>query len=62
MNDKLKNEVLEAIDNVLPKRKKLNEAYVVEPKKFTLSTEKLSPKVKSARIIISSSAPPRKTG
>lgn len=50
MNDKLKNEVLEAIDNVLPKRKKLNEAYVVEPKKFTLSTEKLSPKVKSARI------------
>jgi len=46
----LKNDVLKAIDDVLPKRQALNEAYVVEPKKFSLSTEKLSPKVKSARI------------
>jgi Fe-Mn family superoxide dismutase len=46
----LKNDVLKAIDDVLPKRQALNEAYVVEPKKFSLSTEKLSPKVKSTRI------------
>jgi len=50
MRDNLKNEVLEAIDSVLPKKQRINEAYVVEPKKFTLSTEKLSPKVKAARI------------
>lgn len=47
---KLKNEVLKAIDDVLPKKDQLSEAYVVEPKKFSLNTEKLSPKVKKARI------------
>lgn len=47
---KLKNEVLKAIDDVLPKKEQLSEAYVVEPKKFSLNTEKLSPKVKKARI------------
>jgi len=49
-NKNLKNEVLRAIDDVLPKDKPMNEAYVVEPRKFSLNTEKLSPKVKSARI------------
>ena len=47
---KLKNDVIKAIDEVLPKKKKLTEAYVVEPKKFTLNTDKLSPKVKTARL------------
>ena len=51
MNHKnLKSEVLRAIDSVLPQEKSLSEAYVVEPRKFSLSTEKLSPKVKRARI------------
>jgi len=51
MNSKrLKNDVLKAIDDVLPDKERITEAYVVEPRKFTLSTEKLSPKVKSARI------------
>ena len=51
MNKKnLKNEVLKVIDGVLPKNTPVNEAYVVEPRKFSLNTEKLSPKVKSARI------------
>jgi|TARA_R110000824_G_scaffold262213_6_gene450983 superoxide dismutase, Fe-Mn family len=47
---KLKNEVLKAIDDVLPGKKNLLEAYIVEPKKFKLNTEKLSPKVKNARL------------
>tara|TARA_R100000008_G_C3572813_1_gene163300 strand:- start:119 stop:808 length:690 start_codon:yes stop_codon:yes gene_type:complete len=47
---KLKNEVIKAIDDVLPGKQNLSEAYVVEPKKFVLNTEKLSPKVKSARL------------
>jgi|LWDU01.1.fsa_nt_gi Fe-Mn family superoxide dismutase len=47
---KLKNEVLKAIDDVLPRKKNLSESYVVEPKKFKLNTEKLSPKVKDARL------------
>jgi superoxide dismutase, Fe-Mn family len=49
--ENLKNEVLKAIDDALPARKKtLKEAYVVQPEKFVLNTEKLSPKVKSARL------------
>tara|TARA_R110000824_G_scaffold60853_17_gene162461 strand:+ start:296 stop:985 length:690 start_codon:yes stop_codon:yes gene_type:complete len=47
---KLKNEVLKAIDDILPSRKNLKEAYVVEPKKFSLNTENLSDRVKAARI------------
>ena len=51
MNPKnLKNQVIRAIDEVLPAKKVLKEAYVVEPKKFALNTEKLSAKVKKARI------------
>jgi len=50
MKSNIKNDVLRAIDGVLPKRKRLNEAYVVSPRKFQLSTEKLSEKVKAARI------------
>ena len=51
MNKKnLKNEVLRAIDDVLPKSEKLKESYVVQPRNFSLNTEKLSPKVKRARI------------
>ena len=51
MNHKrLKNDVLKAIDSTLPEKQRVTEAYIVEPRKFTLSTEKLSPKVKSARI------------
>ena len=46
----LKNEVLKAIDGILPAKKSINEAYVVQPEKFTLNTEKLSPRVKQARI------------
>lgn len=47
----LKNDVLQTIDEILASTKqKLSEVYVVEPRKFNLSTEKLSPKVKSARI------------
>lgn len=46
----LKNEVLKAIDDILPAKKSINEAYVVQPEKFTLNTEKLSPRVKQARI------------
>lgn len=49
-SENLKNEVLKAIDGVLPSKKSMNEAYVVQPEKFSLNTEKLSPKVKSARI------------
>ena len=49
-NNQLKNEVLLAIDSALPKRKQLREAYVVQPEKFVLNTEKLSPKVKTARL------------
>jgi superoxide dismutase len=49
-NQNLKNEVLRAIDDVLPQDKTMSEAYVVEPRKFTLNTEKLSPKVKKSRI------------
>ena len=47
---KLKSDVLAAIDDVLPAKNKINETYVVEPKRFTLNTEKLSPKVKKARL------------
>jgi len=50
MKTDIKNDVLQAIDDVLPKRKTLREAYVVAPRKFKLNTEKLSEKVKSARI------------
>ncbi len=46
----LKSEVLKAIDDVIPKPDIVKEAYVVEPKKFSLNTEKLSPKVKNARV------------
>jgi len=49
-NKKLKNDVLKAIDKVLPKRQNITEAYVVQPRKFSLNTEKLSPKVQRARI------------
>lgn len=50
INKDLKNDVLKAIDDVIAPKKNLNEAYVVAPRKFSLNTEKLSPKVKSARI------------
>ena len=51
MNNKnLTNEVLKAIDEVLPARENVSEAYVVEPRKFSLNTEKLSPRVQRARI------------
>ena len=51
MSYNLKNDVLKVIDDVLPANgKRLKEAYVVQPRKFNLSTEKLSPKVKTARI------------
>jgi Fe-Mn family superoxide dismutase len=56
MNKNLKNEVLRAIDGALPKSDAVNESYVVQPRKFSLSTEKLSPKVKSARIKLFESA------
>jgi len=46
----LKNEVFKAIDDALPKRMTVNEAYVVQAEKFTLNTEKLSPRVKKARL------------
>ena len=49
-NKKLKNDVLKAIDKALPKRQNITEAYVVQPRKFSLNTEKLSPKVLRARI------------
>ena len=49
-NKNLENEVLKAIDGVLPARENISEAYVVQPKKFSLNTEKLSPKVQRARI------------
>jgi len=49
-NKNLENEVLKAIDEVLPARENISEAYVVQPKKFSLNTEKLSPKVQRARI------------
>ena len=48
--ENLKNDVLRAIDSVLPTKKALREAYVVQPEKFVLNTEKLSPKVKTARL------------
>jgi len=50
MKSDLENEVMQAIDEVLPRKKPLREAYVVEPRKFSLSTEKLSEKAKRARI------------
>ena len=48
--ENLKNDVLRAIDSVLPRKKALQETYVVQPEKFVLNTEKLSPKVKTARL------------
>jgi len=50
MKSDITRDVLQAIDDVLPKRKTLREAYVVTPRKFKLNTEKLSEKVKAARI------------
>jgi len=50
MKTSIERDVLQAIDDVLPKRKTLQEAYVVSPRKFKLNTEKLSEKVKAARI------------
>lgn len=46
----LKNTVLGEIDKILSTKKIKNESYIVQPKKITLSTEKLSAKVKNARI------------
>ena len=46
----LKNDVLKVIDEVISPKKELREAYVVAPRKFSLNTEKLSPKVKNSRI------------
>ena len=50
MKNSIEKDVLQAIDDVLPKRKTLRESYVVAPRKFSLNTEKLSKKVISARI------------
>jgi len=50
MKSNIERDVMQAIDDVLPKRKPLREAYVVTPRKFKLNTEKLSEKVKAARI------------
>jgi superoxide dismutase, Fe-Mn family len=50
MKTSIERDVLRAIDDVLPKRKTLREAYVVAPRKFKLNTEKISEKVKAARI------------
>lgn len=50
MKKSIKNDVLQAIDDALPKRKSIRESYVVSPRKFRLNTEKLSEKVKAARL------------
>ena len=47
MSSKVKNKVLNAINDALSER--LDEAYVTEPKKFDLRTELLSSKAKAAR-------------
>ena len=50
MKSNLEREVFRAIDEALPTKRPLREAYVVEPRKFSLNTEKLSEKTKRARI------------